>query len=451
MCPHMEAPAMPADRQLPPAADFTRNYLTSLRRLALQPGERVEIRDADTSGLILRIAANGKANWFLRTRTEDGKQTRPKLGSYPAMGLSAARVEARKVLAQIQGGGDVVAEKRAKRAARATQLAEPTVANRFDDWIEAREKDPIKPLAARTAREYRRSFEHDVLPKLGKRALRQVSREDWTTLVAAKRKSAPAMASLLYRTISSFLSHAEALGWIPVHPLPRKGLNRLAPPAKPRQRTLSNEEIADLMRASDSLSFKTRAFVRLLALTGVRETLVANIKFGDVNLEAGFWTVPAEEGSKNYEERRVPLCALALEALRRVWPTDDVSADHKLLGFVVGGGFQGFSRLKAAVGLHIADCRATAAEATGAVAEPMLPWRWHDLRRSVRTGMSALGVPMHVAELAIGHISGRSGLVRTYDTHAYADEIRDALVKWQASVAGMIGDGAEIVSLRRSG
>lgn len=440
---------MPAKRQLPSAADFTRNYQTHLRRLALQPGERVEIRDADVSGLILRVATEGAASWFLRTRTKDGKQTRPKLGSYPAMSLSAARVEARKVLAQIQAGADVVAEKRAKRAARATQLAEPTVADRFATWIDARENDPLKPLADRTAREYRRSFEHDVLPKLGKRPLRQVSREEWTAVVAAKRKSAPSMASLLYRTISSFLSHAEAHGWIPVHPLPRKGLNRLAPPAKPRQRTLDNEEIADVMRASDLLSDKTRTFVRLLALTGVRETLVANIKVGDVDLEAGIWTVPPEEGSKNYEERRVPLCALALEALRRIWPTDDVSDDYKLLGFVAGGGFQGFSKLKVAVNQHIADLRAKVAAEKGTLAGPMPPWRWHDLRRSVRTGMSALGVPSHIAELAIGHLSGRSALVRNYDTHDYADEIRAALAQWQTFVAGLIRDSAEIPPLPR--
>jgi integrase len=437
---------MPTERELPSAADFTRNFQTSLKRLALQPGDRVEIRDDDVSGLILRVAANGKASWFLRTRTQDGKQTRPKLGDYPGMGLSAARVEARKVLAQIQSGGDIVAEKRAKRAARATQLAEPTVADRFATWIEAKEKDPLKPLANRTAREYRRSFEHDVLPKLGKRPLRQVSREEWTALVAAKRKNAPSMASLLYRTISSFLSHAEAHGWIPAHPLPRKGLNRLAPPAKPRQRTLDNEEIADVMRASDLLSDKTRTFVRLLALTGVRETLVANIKVGDVDLEAGIWTAPAEEGSKNYEERRVPLCALALEALRRIWPTDDVSDDYKLLGFVAGGGFQGFSKLKVAVNQHIADLRAKVASETGTLAGPMPPWRWHDLRRSVRTGMSALGVPKDIAELAVGHISGRTAVVRTYDTYDFADEIHDALVKWQAAVARLIGDDKEIVS-----
>lgn len=437
---------MPTERELPSAADFTRNFQTSLKRLALQPGDRAEIRDDDVSGLILRVAANGKASWFLRTRTQDGKQTRPKLGDYPGMGLSAARVEARKVLAQIQAGGDVVAEKRAKRAARVTQLAEPTVADRFNDWIEAREKDRHKPLADRTAREYRRCFEQYVLPKFGKRPLRDLNREDWTALIATKRKDAQPMASALYRVSSSFLSYAEAHGWIPSHPLPRKGLATLAPAAKARKRTLDNAEIADLMRISDLLSDKTRAFVRLLVLTGARRALVANIKVGDVDLEAGIWNVPPEEGSKNYEPRSVPLCTLALEALARVWPTEDVSDDHKLLGSVEGGGFQGFSKLKTAVDQHIADRRVKAAEETGAVAEPMPPWRWHDLRRSVRTGMSALGVRMDIAELASGRISGRSTLVRNYDTYDFADEIHDALVKWQAAVARMIGDGKEIVS-----
>jgi hypothetical protein len=77
-------------------------------------------------------------------------------------------------------------------------------------------------------------------------------------------------------------------------------------------------------------------------------------------------------------------------------------------------------------------------------------WRWHDLRRTVRTGLARLGVPDTVAELAIGHISGRSSLVRTYDRHDYAAEAEAALRQWQSHVAGLVGPApmAEVVPLR---
>jgi len=67
------------------------------------------------------------------------------------------------------------------------------------------------------------------------------------------------------------------------------------------------------------------------------------------------------------------------------------------------------------------------------------PWRWHDLRRTARTGMTRLGVPRDHAEAAINHVSGRSSLERTYNRHDYADQIASALGAWQTHVAGLVG------------
>jgi hypothetical protein len=122
------------------------------------------------------------------------------------------------------------------------------------------------------------------------------------------------------------------------------------------------------------------------------------------------------------------LCPLALAELRNVWPThSDAHAgpDRRLLGRKVGGGFRGFGRLKARIDA------ATALDG----------WRWHDLRRTARTGMTRLGVPRDHAEAAINHVSGRSRLERTYDRHDYAAEVVGALGRWQAHVAELVAAG----------
>jgi len=49
-------------------------------------------------------------------------------------------------------------------------------------------------------------------------------------------------------------------------------------------------------------------------------------------------------------------------------------------------------------------------------------WTPHDLRRTMRTGLSALGLPQHLCERAIGHRA--SGIIETYDQYDYADELR---------------------------
>jgi hypothetical protein len=68
-----------------------------------------------------------------------------------------------------------------------------------------------------------------------------------------------------------------------------------------------------------------------------------------------------------------------------------------------------------------------------AMKEPIAPWRFHDARRTMRTGLGALPVPNNVAELCIAH--AQPGLHRTYDLHSYRDEKRRAFELWAARLA----------------
>ena len=101
------------------------------------------------------------------------------------------------------------------------------------------------------------------------------------------------------------------------------------------------------------------------------------------------------------------------------------------VGRTAGSGFRGFSKLKVRLD----------------VASKVEGWRFHDLRRTARTGMSRLRVPRDHAEAAINHLSGRSKLERTYDRHDYATEIIAALSAWQMHVAGLVGSAADLPPL----
>jgi integrase len=68
------------------------------------------------------------------------------------------------------------------------------------------------------------------------------------------------------------------------------------------------------------------------------------------------------------------------------------------------------------------------------------PWRFHDLRRSMRTGLSALRVPDTVSELCIAHT--QKGLHRVYDQHSYLDEKRNAFDAWANHVLAICEPGA---------
>lgn len=391
---------------------------------------RLEIWDSHTHGLVLRITPTGAASWAVRTRTATGKRTRVKLGSWPAMGIRAARGEARKALGVIEAGGDPVGEKRAAAASLEARASLPTVGDRMAAWQAVR----ASQWSARYASEVQRIVNREILPAIGKRPLVETTREIWTGLIAAKAARAAATGAMLYRTASAFLNFAEARGWVPIAMLPRKGASMIAPPTAARARVLTDAELKAVWLATERLTPKSRAFMRLLILCACREAEAADVSVGEVNLAAGRWSIPGER-TKNRLPIVLPLPDILVADLREVWPTHDVGPGWRLLGQIRGSGLRGFSKLKRSLD-----------EKSG-----VSDWRFHDLRRTARTGLTRLGVSRDHAEASLNHVSGRSALERVYDRHDYHDEVIAALQRWQVFVVGLVTSlpSADIVPIGR--
>jgi hypothetical protein len=97
--------------------------------------------------------------------------------------------------------------------------------------------------------------------------------------------------------------------------------------------------------------------------------------------------------------------------------------------------FSGFSKLKARLDKLI----------EGKVAGP---WILHDIRRTVRTQLSALPIADNVRELVIGH--AQLGLHAVYDQHSYINEKRRALELWAARLRDIVSPPpANVVSMRK--
>ena len=96
------------------------------------------------------------------------------------------------------------------------------------------------------------------------------------------------------------------------------------------------------------------------------------------------------------------------------------------------GGFSGFSRAKTAT-----RCQAGFEH-----------WTLHDIRRTVRTRLGALGVQPHVAEAVLNHLPPK--LIRTYDRNPYGTEKRSALSAWsgQLQTALARAEGANVLPMR---
>jgi hypothetical protein len=80
--------------------------------------------------------------------------------------------------------------------------------------------------------------------------------------------------------------------------------------------------------------------------------------------------------------------------------------------------------------------------------EPLLGWRLHDLRRTMRSGLGRLGVRPDVAELLVVN-PAKGGIRAIYDRYSYEREIKTALVLWADHVLAVVEEREpRIVPLR---
>jgi hypothetical protein len=164
---------------------------------------------------------------------------------------------------------------------------------------------------------------------------------------------------------------------------------------------------------------KSRLYVRLLIMTGARSSEAAGIAVGEVDLLRQQWRIPPDR-AKNHNAITLSLHALLCSELAGVWPQGQPRIGYRLLGSVPGSGLQSPSKIKAAIDRRI----------------PELPnWCWHDLRRSMRSGMARLGIDPDLAELCLNHRSHRPALAWVYDRHDYTEAILAAVTTWQDHIA----------------
>lgn len=71
-------------------------------------------------------------------------------------------------------------------------------------------------------------------------------------------------------------------------------------------------------------------------------------------------------------------------------------------------------------------------------------WVLHDFRRYFSSTMAKLGVPLHVTEQTIDHRSQVSGVAAVYNRYTYLDEMREALVAYEAHIASIVKDKGEL-------
>jgi integrase len=186
----------------------------------------------------------------------------------------------------------------------------------------------------------------------------------------------------------------------------------------PRERVLSDEELVAVWHGCEKLSPPFAAMVKLLILTGGRLRECARLRWSELR-EDGVWVLPASR-AKNKREHRIPLTPLARDIIRNV---PRVDGSDFVLTCTGRNPVDGHGVIKKALD-----------EASG-----VTDWVWHDLRRTVATGLQRLGVRLEVTEAVLNHTGSRAGIVGIYQRYAFDDEKRAALAAWADRVAMLTG------------
>jgi integrase len=383
--------------------------------------DRREIADGYLPGLYLVVQPSGAKSWAVRYR-HNGATRKFTLGSYPAIGLKTARELGAKALRAVAEGKDPGHERTQARASQPDSIE--SVAAQF---IQRHCQSVNRP---KTARETERLLRRNVLPRWRGRSIDSITRRDvLDVLDRVIDGGAPIEANrVLAATRKMF---AWAVGRDIIAASPCVGVKPPSP-ERSRDRVLNDDEMRLVWLAAVQIGWPFGPLVQLLVLTGQRREEVGQMRWSELDLDAGLWTLPRERMKTN-QPHDVPLSALAINILKSV---PRIAGSDLVFSTNGATPASGYSKAKRRLDTLLpAD---------------MPPWRLHDLRRTVASGMARLGINLPVIEKVLHHASGSfAGIVGVYQRHSFADEKRQALEAWGQHVDAVVNGKPGKVRLLR--
>jgi integrase len=444
---------------------------------ALRPAdERYDVSDGN-SGLVLRVHPSGTRSFRWQVRSLNRVIV---LGPWAAT-LTPAHLtlrEARDWLERLKEAR-VAGEAQLDRVVEALRRhvdppkEDPHSAERRTFKVVAEEwyRDDIEKNRKRPE-DARRILDVDLLPVLGARALDAITTLDCRgTIKRVVDRGAPVHAGKVLAQLKQFFGWAQSNGFTDRNPaFPLKG-RHIGVEVNTSDRWLTAEEIPIFWRALEAgaavrqverpdprtgkaqvytqavptMAPATAAAMRLLLLTAARTGELLRARWEHVDLKGATWTIPVENQklTKTQERRArpfvIPLPPTAVELfteLQRL--AAHVRVGGKPSPWVMAGTGETGRYDEKSFGHALRRLFATKA-----LVLPGGPITPHDLRRTARTHLGKLRVPLHIVERCLNHSLGR--IVQTYDVGDYLEERREALEKWAAYVGRLVAPAARNV------
>jgi integrase len=403
----------------------------SLQGKKAPSGFAVRVTAAGTRSFVLFHRFNGKAYWETLGRWDANAQG-------GTLTVRDAIVRADKLAKDLRNGRrEDPRPERTRRLQDGDKSADGNVSGLLDTYI-ARY---LKTGKLRSAGMIEAQLERLVKPEIGKVGIYELRRSHVSRMLdKIADENGPRMADLVLAYVRKAFNWYEVNGHDDDFKSPVvRGMARLKPSDRERERALADDEIRDVWSALDTITEPAcfPAYVKTLLLTATRRSEGADMS--TTELEGEIWTIPAAR-YKTKLDHVIPLSARARELIAGSVPDKPAKNAHFVFSTTSGAKpFSGFSKAKTELDKAIANIR----EREGR--PPMENWTIHDLRRTARTLLARAGVRDDIAERCLGHVI--KGVEKVYNRYAYLDEKRaafEALAVLVLRILNPVGNAREL-------
>lgn len=401
----------------------------------LAPGEVLAVEGCP--GLRL-VAVKSSKTWTYRYRDVAGRLKQVKLGSWPEMNIQEALGVWTKHRADREAGVDIVEQRKlAKEETKKALLPQTdevySVKRLLDDFVDGHLVHVRKPAGFDAVK----SAFHRILeanPEFAAMPAEAVTRQVAFGILEGRKVDAPCAAQKLRSNFGGAWDYALDAGrisgetpnwWRSVQKgrLQSKGKKMGGKHIGRRKRYLSDEEIGTLINWLPNMQKIGMDAVIMYLWTGTRGSEIFGMNVDHLAEKNGvlWWTIP-KAMTKNARfpdatDLRVPLIGRAREvAERRCREADE---DGNLF---VGATGNRYSTHTFSGYLYDLQPYSPKSKRKGRVREilPVSDWSAHNLRRTTRTMLSALGCPKEVAEAIVGHMPEK--IEGVYNAYSYDAE-----------------------------
>jgi integrase len=396
---------------------------------ALPPGDHIVVEGC--AGLRLEATQSSKT-WTYRYKSPvDSRMRQIRLGHWPAMGMPAAVIAWQEMKDRRDAGEDPSLQRKEKAVVRRADAY--TVADLVEDYVTghlqvARQVEGAKATAARLRR---------AVDSIGRMPAADVTRAHAFGVLDAL-----AGKPVVARSVRAELGAAWALAhdagrladdvpnwWrqLSGRRLRSKGQLRDGEHKGTGKRVLSDDELVTLLREDLALlPLVARDVLTLYLWTCCRGVEIVQMHAGQISREADglWWTLPAARTKvarfDSAMDLRVPLVGRALQVVERRL------VEHPG-GYLFPSESPGGHVRQAAIQsqVHYRQPYSQTKPEHERLRFKVSHWSPHDLRRTGRTLLAAMGCPSDVGEVILGHVL--PGVEGVYNRHRFDAERREWL------------------------